>query len=83
MTPVIGTTYLDRNKRLCTVVDVWQTYNVAGDLVQTRYVCSHEFCGQTVTERDVLAITIQKAIESERSHAENVARITSRRLTQS
>jgi hypothetical protein len=62
MTPVIGTTYLDRNKRLCTVVDVWQTYNAAGELVQTRYVCSHEFCGQTVTEHDVLAITIQKGM---------------------
>lgn len=61
-TPVIGQTYLGHNKRVCTVVDVWKTYNVAGELIRTRYVCSHEFCGQTVTERDVLAITIQRGM---------------------
>ena len=58
--PTVGTQYLDRNKRICTVMDIWSTYNLAGELVQTRYVCQHVFMGQTVTERDVLAITIQK-----------------------
>jgi len=61
MTPItIGTQYTDRNKRLCTVTDIWLTYNAAGELVQTRYVASHTFMGQTITERDVLAVTIRK-----------------------
>lgn len=61
----IGTEYLDRNKRACTVVDIWKTFNNAGELVQTRYVCAHVFLGQTVTERDVLAITIQKGLKGD------------------
>ncbi len=31
-----------------TVVDVWKTYNSAGDLVRVRYVAEHLLCGQTI-----------------------------------
>ena len=58
----IGTQYTNRKKQICTVSDIWKTYNSAGDLVQARYVVTHQFMGQTVTERDVLAITIQRAL---------------------
>ena len=56
----VGTQYIKRGKRkdLCTVVDFLVTTNLAGEVVQTRYVTTHEFCGQTVTERDVVAMTI-------------------------
>lgn len=45
---------------LCTVVDIHKTYNMAGELVKTRYVTTHEFMGQTITESDVVAPTIQR-----------------------
>lgn len=60
----IGTQYRSsgREPRLCTVVDVWKTYNHAGELVSTRYVSTHPFMGQQVTERDVVAVTIAKGL---------------------
>jgi hypothetical protein len=57
---LIGVKYKTRGKhpRLCTVVDKLETYNSKGELVKTRYVSEHTFLGQTVTDRDVLDITI-------------------------
>lgn len=56
----IGTQYLTRGKhpRLCTVTDVLRTYNSAGELVRLRYVATHEFMGQTLTDSDVCDTTI-------------------------
>ena len=60
----IGTQFKTRGKapRLCTVVDIYQTYNLAGELVKTRYVATHEFCGQFVADYDVVASTIAMGI---------------------
>ncbi len=60
----IGTQYLEHGKHpnLCTVVDVWKTYNSAGELVRTRYVTEHLFCGQVVRNHDVVAVTIARGI---------------------
>lgn len=61
----IGTKYtLKRPKysRKCTVVDHYKTYNLAGELVKERYVCSHELLGQTVIEHDVVETTIAIAL---------------------
>jgi len=60
----IGTQYVSRDKRkvLCTVVDIWRTYNAAGELVKTRYVATHLFMGQTVTDCDVNETTISMAL---------------------
>lgn len=60
----IGQTYMTRGKvkRLCTVVDIHKTYNAAGELVKIRYVSTHEFMGQTVTEHDVVGVTIQMGV---------------------
>ena len=56
----IGTQYRSRGKvqRVCTVVDILKTYNVAGELVSIRYVSSHDFMGQIVLDRDVVETTI-------------------------
>ena len=55
-----GTTYRKRGKhpRFCTVIDVHTTFNLAGELVSIGYVATHEFLGQTVTDRNVCETTI-------------------------
>ena len=58
----VGTQFIRRGtnrKDVETVVDIHKTYNLAGELVKERYVATHEFMGQTVTDRDVVAPTIQ------------------------
>ena len=52
---IIGTKYKTRGKapRLCTVVDIYKTYNANDELVKVRYVSTHDFCGKTVTDYDV------------------------------
>ena len=61
----IGTTYKGHGKtKTCTVVDILKTYNSKGELVKTRYVASHEFCGQTVTDSDVVAVSIARGLQS-------------------
>jgi len=56
----IGTQFKMRGKHplLCRVTDIYSTYNAAGELVHIRYVATHEFCGQEVIQRDVVAATI-------------------------
>lgn len=57
----IGTQYKTRGKapRLCTVTDILKTYNSKGELVKIRYVATHTFLGQTVTNDDVVETTIR------------------------
>lgn len=61
---MIGTKYKTRGKhpKICTVVDVLKTYNGAGELVKLRYVSEHDFCGQMVTDSDVVIVTIQRGL---------------------
>lgn len=56
----IGQQFKTRGKapKLCTIVDILSTYNAIGDLVSIRYVATHEFCDQTITDRDVVETTI-------------------------
>ena len=51
----IGTKYMTRgkNKHECTVIDIHSTFNVSGEMVKFRYVSTHIFCGQTMTNYDV------------------------------
>ena len=60
----IGTKYKTRGKapRLCEVVDILKTYNLAGELVKTRYVAVHDFMGQKVTDYDVVKTTISMGL---------------------
>lgn len=57
----IGQQFKTRGKapRLCTITDVYRTYNAAGDLVRLRYVATHEFMGQTLTDYDVVGVTVE------------------------
>lgn len=59
----IGTKFYSRSKdpRVCTVVDVLRTYNAAGELVKLRYVATHQFMGQTITDSDVCDTTIARS----------------------
>lgn len=61
-----GTTFMTRGRqqRLCTVTDVLTTTNLAGDVVAVRYVATHEFCGQTLVESDVLETTIAMGLQN-------------------
>ncbi len=65
----IGTEFLSGGKspRLCTVSDIWTTTDHLGNIVHVRYVATHEFMGQTVTERDICAVTIAKGIAALRA----------------
>lgn len=60
----IGTKFETQGKRkdICTVVDGLYTYNNANELVEIRYVATHEFMGQTVKNRDVCKTTIARGI---------------------
>lgn len=60
----LGTQYMEgyKNKKLCTVTDILKTYNSKGDFVKLRYVATHEFCGQAVTDYDVNQTTIARGI---------------------
>ena len=60
----IGTKFMTRGKypKQCTVTDIHTTTNLAGDVVKVRYVATHEFCGQTVTDADVCAVTIARGL---------------------
>lgn len=64
----IGTEFTSggKVKRLYTVIDVLSTYNSAKELVKVRYVATHEFMGQVVTDRDVCAVTIAKGLVEKR-----------------
>ncbi len=65
----IGTQYVPtRHKYLCTVVDHLTTTNSKGEIVALRYVTTHEFCGQTLTERDVVDTTIARGLTPEFTH---------------
>ncbi len=60
----IGTKYMSagKHKRMCTVKDVLYTYNSANELVKIRYVATHEFMGQVITEHDLVDATIARGI---------------------
>lgn len=58
----IGQRYKTSGKypNICTVVDILSTYNSAGELVKIRYVATHDFLGQPVTDYDVVDTTIAR-----------------------
>ncbi|TIR78840.1 MAG: hypothetical protein E5X15_10505 [Mesorhizobium sp.] len=61
----VGTKYTPigyKHPRERTVVDILRTYNSKGELVKTRYVATHDFCGRVVREDNVLAATIARGL---------------------
>jgi hypothetical protein len=63
----IGQQYCTRGKasRLCTIVDILKTYNSAGELVQIRYVSTHQFMGQAVTDSNVCETAVAMGLIAE------------------
>jgi hypothetical protein len=51
-----------KRRDLCTVVDIYRTYNSEGKLVSLRYVAEHDFMGQKVTDYEVVETTIVRAL---------------------
>ena len=70
MTYQIGTIYMDIGKaaNLCTITDIHTTINLANDIVKTRYVATHQFLGQTITEADIVAVTVARGIDRLANH---------------
>ena len=60
----VGTKFRTGGKhpRICTVIDIYTTKNSFGNVVSIRYVATHEFAGQTVTEQDIAAPTIARGL---------------------
>lgn len=60
----IGTKFKTRHKqpKICTVTDILKTYNSKGELVKVRYVATHEFLGQVVTDNEVVETTIKMGL---------------------
>jgi len=59
----LGTTFTPnglKHPRVCTVVDFLVTRNLKGEVVATRYVAGHTFCGQTIYDNDVGDTTIAR-----------------------
>jgi hypothetical protein len=57
---LIGVQYMTRGKspRLCTVVDEHTTYASNGSIYKVRWVSTHEFMGQLMTNYDVVRTSI-------------------------
>lgn len=68
MTPrfQIGQKFKTRGQfpRLCTVTDIHTTYNSKGEFVKFRYVATHDFMGQTVTDSEVVETSIAMGVVS-------------------
>lgn len=61
----VGTQFIPlgaKNKIVHTVVDFLTTKNLAGEIVQCRYVSEHEFLGQKVRNIDVADSTIARGL---------------------
>lgn len=60
----IGTKFIRRcskRKDVETVVDILTTTNSKGEVVSVRYVATHDFMGQTVTDSDIVGTTILRS----------------------
>jgi hypothetical protein len=53
--------YARKHNNELTIIDIYKTYNSAGDLVKFTYVCSHEFLGQSVIDYDINETTIARS----------------------
>ena len=60
----IGTKFMTGGKapKQCVVTDIYTTTNVAGEVVKVRYVATHSFLGQVVSDCDVCDVTIARGL---------------------
>jgi hypothetical protein len=60
----IGTKFIRRSSKrrdIETVTDILTTYNSKGEVVAIRYVATHEFMGQLITDSDIVKTTILRS----------------------
>ena len=60
----IGTQFIratGKSRPVETIVDIYTTRNDAGEVVKLRYVATHDYLGQAVTDHDVPEATIVRA----------------------
>ena len=60
----IGTKFIRRTsktKRIETVIDIYTTFNLKGEVVSVRYVAEHDFMGQKVIDYDIIKTTILRS----------------------
>jgi hypothetical protein len=62
----IGQQYLSRGRfpYVCTITDILRTYNNQNVCVALRYVSTHEFAGQIVTDSNVVDATVALGVEA-------------------
>ena len=67
----IGQQFLSPGKhpRLCTITDIFKTFNSENELVRVRYVASHEFMGRVIVDADVCDATVARGIDAMRKAA--------------
>jgi hypothetical protein len=60
----IGQQFKTRGKhpKICTIVDIYTTRNGKGELVHFRYVATHEFMGQIMTDCDIPEATVSMGL---------------------
>lgn len=60
----IGQQYktMGKHPKICTIIDIHKTYNSNGEMVKLSYVSQHEFCGQMLTDNDVVETTIARGL---------------------
>ena len=61
----VGTTFKPvgrKHAKVCTVTDIHTTTNLAGEFVKLRYVATHDFLGQTLSDTDVIETTIARGL---------------------
>jgi len=58
----IGTKFKTGGKapRDCIITDIHTTLNSKGEVVKIRYVATHEFMGQTITDLDVCPVIVAR-----------------------
>lgn len=63
MTYAIGTEFmtLGKHPRVCTIRDVWTTYNTAGEVVRIEYVSDSDYIGGKLEQTDS-AVSIARGI---------------------
>lgn len=66
----VGTKYkpVRKHAAVCEVTDFLKVTNLAGDVVRTYYMTTHDFCGQRVTETEVCDTTIARGLLPEYLH---------------
>ena len=60
----VGTQYIPtgKNKSVHTVTDFLTTRNLAGEIVSTRYIATHDFLGQSIATYDIVETTIARGL---------------------